>query len=56
MRTTEQKKATLKAWLKRRASHHLPVTADELIARIKRNWPETNSTDIDYLYQELGHI
>lgn len=56
-RTTDQKIATLKAWLKRRADQPRgPVTADELIARIRRNWPTTSDAEVETLYQAVGHL
>ena len=57
MTSYTQKVNTLKNWLKRRADGRKgPVTANELIARIRRNWPITPEAEIDRLYQEVGHL
>ena len=54
--THEQQVLVLTAWLRRRAERGRVVTADELVARIKTNWPTTSSDEIDRLYQAVGHL
>jgi hypothetical protein len=48
--TRQHRIAVLKAYQKRR-NKKLVVTADELIARMKRNWPSLTEEEIDDLYQ-----
>jgi hypothetical protein len=56
--TFEQKLSRLRTWLKYQETsirrQGRPVTADELIAKIKKNWPTTSNEDVDRLYQEIG--
>lgn len=43
----------IKNWLRAQRNYG-PVTADELITRIKKNWPQLTHAEIDALYQEVG--
>lgn len=52
--TQSQRAATLKAWIARRNKKGIIVTADELVARIKRNWPRSTEAEVDELYQVCG--
>jgi hypothetical protein len=47
----KQKRSTLRAWIKRQKK---VTTADELVTRIKRNWPTTTEADTERLYQDCG--
>jgi hypothetical protein len=52
-RSFEQKKNTLKAWILRRQEKGSVVTADDLVTRIKKNWPTTSEEELERLYQTL---
>lgn len=42
---------TINAWIQRRLDKGVRATSDEIIARIKHNWPRLSEEQIDEIYR-----